>query len=455
MLTMSLTAMSLLLLPTQLPHKNSWLWTTTSLLIMSFMSTTLMYTPMLNPSYMSNKMMVDSLNSPLISLTLWISALMLLASSSILNKNNSPKSFITQIILLNITLLITFSSNNLLMFYIAFESSLIPTLLLILGWGYQPERLQAGMYLMLYTITASLPLLLSLMMLYKLNNHLSINTPLWMSPILPHSISSMWWTITILAFLVKMPLYMTHLWLPKAHVEAPVAGSMILAGILLKLGSYGILRMASLFQKTNSLMTSMISSIALWGALITSMICIRQTDLKSLIAYSSVGHMGLMTAGIMSNSSWGWNSSLTLMIAHGLCSSALFALANMTYETTQTRNLLLTKGLMTLFPNLTMWWFITSITNMAAPPSINLLSEIMLITSTLFTSTMTWIPLSMMSFLAAAYSLFMYSSTQHGSPLNYTNFLNLLNPVNYSVASLHILPIYLLITKPMIITIWI
>uniref|UniRef100_UPI0030E569DA NADH dehydrogenase subunit 4 n=1 Tax=Pilargis verrucosa TaxID=1818081 RepID=UPI0030E569DA len=454
MLMLTIMATSLLLLPIYTQTKKSWTMSIIGLTMTFMSSVILLYSPMLSPSYISKLMILDTLSSPLISLTLWISPLMLMASSTVLNNNNSAKSFTSQIIALNLILIITFSSNNLLMFYIAFESSLIPTLLLILGWGYQPERLQASMYLMLYTVTASLPLLMSLMYIYKINNHLMINFPMWNIPPLSTSMTTIWWLITITAFLVKMPLYLTHLWLPKAHVEAPVAGSMILAGILLKLGSYGMLRVSFLFQKSNSMLTSMISSIALWGALITSMICIRQTDLKSLIAYSSVGHMGLMTAGIMSNSSWGWNSSLTLMIAHGLCSSSLFAIANMTYESTQTRNLFLTKGLLTLFPNLTMWWFLASMTNMAGPPSINLLSEIMLITSTLFTSTITCIILSMMSFLAATYSLYLYSTTQHGSPLMYSNLLNLLSPLNYSTLSLHIIPIYVMIMKPSTLTTW-
>lgn len=111
--------------------------------------------------------------------------------------------------------------------------------------------------------------------------------------------------ILTLAFFVKMPLYTSHLWLPKAHVEAPVAGSIILAGILLKLGGYGILRISSLAHFTCPSISSPIIRISIWGAVITSIICIRQTDLKSLIAYSSVGHMGLLAAGIMSNTSWG------------------------------------------------------------------------------------------------------------------------------------------------------
>lgn len=451
MLTTTILRLSLLLL---LPFsKNSWIYSTLRLILSSFISIHLIYSPMLNPFYMSYQALVDSIRSPLILLTFWVSALILLARQTTLNNSKSPKWFIFYIIILNSILVLTFSTNNLLLFYIAFERSLIPTLLLILGWGYQPERLQAGIYLIIYTITASLPLLIRLIILRSINNHLSIRIQMT-TPYLNLSLSSLWWLITVAAFIVKMPLYLVHLWLPKAHVEAPVAGSIILAGILLKLGSYGLLRITYLFQRINYLLTPLISRIALWGACITRLICLRQTDLKSLIAYSSVGHIGLLTAGIISNTSWGWNRALTLIIAHGLCSSALFALANITYESTHTRNLYLTKGLLALFPNMTTLWFIASAANIAAPPSINLLREIILISSSLFTSTITLIPLSVISFLAAAYSLLLYSSTQHGSPLNYSNPLNLLNPSNYTTITLHLIPLYIIITKPEIITLW-
>lgn len=453
MLTTTILASSLLLLIPSMSKKTRWLFSTLRLIFCSFISIHLIYSPITSPSYLSYQSTMDSIRAPLVLLTFWVSALILLARQTTLNNSKSPKWFVFYIIILNLILVLTFSTNNLLLFYIAFERSLIPTLLLILGWGYQPERLQAGIYLMIYTITASLPLLIRLIILTSINNHLSISLQI-MPPQLTHSLSTLWWLITLLAFIVKIPLYLVHLWLPKAHVEAPVAGSIILAGILLKLGRYGILRMTYLFQKINYLLTPLISRIALWGACITRLICLRQTDLKSLIAYSSVGHIGLLTAGIISNTSWGWNRALTLIIAHGLCSSALFALANITYESTHTRNLYLTKGLLALFPNLTTLWFIASASNMAAPPSINLIREIILITRSLFSSRILWIPLSVIRFLAAAYSLLLYSSTQHGSPLNYSNPLNLLNPSNYTTIILHLIPLYTLITKPEIITLW-
>nr|YP_010502220.1 NADH dehydrogenase subunit 4 [Leocrates chinensis]UXC96465.1 NADH dehydrogenase subunit 4 [Leocrates chinensis] len=453
MLKLTFMCSSLLLLP---KSSMKLLWTSApcSLMILALYSLTLNSNSMMTPKSIYF-LSLDSLSSPLISLTLWISALMILASTKIITSNQSPRPFTFYIMLLNIILILAFLMNNMLSFYIMFELSLIPTLMLILGWGYQPERLQAGMYLMMYTITASLPLLISMMLLYNNNFHLSFSILNWSSPILSHPLIPMWWFMTITAFMVKMPIYMTHLWLPKAHVEAPVAGSMILAGLLLKLGSYGFARVSSMFIWVNSSLTPFISSLALWGACITSMICLRQTDMKSLIAYSSVGHMGILMAGLMSNSPWGWEGALLMMIAHGLSSSGLFAIANMMYEMTQTRSLYLVKGMLALFPTMTLLWFLLTAANMAAPPTINLLSEIILIASSLFISSSLTPAIAILSFLGAAYSLILYTSSQHGHPSLFPNSLNLFNQRNMTIILLHIIPIFIIILIPSSCTSWI
>nr|YP_010274810.1 NADH dehydrogenase subunit 4 [Chrysopetalum debile]UJV31487.1 NADH dehydrogenase subunit 4 [Chrysopetalum debile] len=441
MLKFSLMCASLLLLPI---FSNFWYTSTISLIILTFMFTFNIYSSSANMWSQFEMFSLDSTSSTLILLTLWISFLMITASQKIKINNSDPKKFVTFILLLNLILVLTFSVSNLLLFYIMFEATLLPTLLLILGWGYQPERLQAGTYLMLYTITASLPLLIMIMYNSLTNFHLNMFYPI-LSTSTNYHVITLWWIASIMAFMVKIPLYSTHLWLPKAHVEAPVAGSMILAGILLKLGGYGIMRMVTIFNVTPSLVSPFFIALSLWGASITSMICLRQTDIKSLIAYSSVGHMGLMIAGALTNSTWGLNGTLLMMIAHGLCSSGMFAIANMMYEATGSRSMFITKGLLNLFPTMSMLWFILSCANMAAPPSINLLGEILLISSIMSYSLFSSLALALVSFLAAAYSLFLFTNTQHGEPSSFINPSSYSIPRNMSISLLHILPIFLMI----------
>nr|WHN78740.1 NADH dehydrogenase subunit 4 [Panzeria anthophila] len=384
----------------------------------------------------------DMISYGLILLTFWIISLMLMASESIYKFKNYVNLFLLNIIFLLIMLVLTFSSINLFMFYLFFESSLIPTLFLILGWGYQPERLQAGVYLLFYTLLVSLPMLIGIFYVYKLTgtmNFYLLSNYLFLYDFLYFSL--------IMAFLVKMPMFLVHLWLPKAHVEAPISGSMILAGIMLKLGGYGLLRVLMFLQLMGLKFNFIWVSISLIGGVLVSLICLCQTDLKALIAYSSVAHMGIVLSGLMTLSYMGICGSYTLMIAHGLCSSGLFCLANICYERLSSRSLLINKGLLNFMPSMTLWWFLLSSANMAAPPTLNLLGEISLINSIISWSWISMLMLSLLSFFSAAYTLYLYAYSQHGKIFSGIYCFSGGNIREFLMLFLHWFPLNLLILK--------
>lgn len=335
-----------------------------------------------------------------------------------------------------IILIITFSITNIISFYILFELVLIPTIILVIKSGKQPERLQARIYLILYTITASLPLLIGIILInYNQSFIISfiyisiLNIPL----------------LFILAFLAKIPIFFFHLWLPKAHVEAPLEGSIILAAILLKLGGYGLIRFIPLCISKINKINYWIIRIRLIGAVSTRLNCIRQKDLKSLIAYSSVAHIALVLLRIFSINYIGLTGAIIIIIAHGLSSSALFLLTNDLYIKYHTRSISCFKGLIIISPNITFWWFIFIAVNISAPPSINTIREIIIISRIILWNIKTILLIFIISIITTSFSIIIFLNLSHNKneilPSNQTT------TKIYSSLLIHIIPLIIILFK--------
>lgn len=338
-------------------------------------------------------------------LTMWIALFnFIVAPFSKVYKSN--------IIFLTLTMFFlrgAFQRCSLLRFYFFFELSILPVLFLILGWGYQPERFLAAIFIVFYTMLGSLPLFLIIIFISEESGSVSTFSML-------RNLSDFKRVETlalIRAFLIKLPSYLVHMWLPKAHVEAPVTGSIILAGLILKLGGLGIILIRCMPLRQGGFF-HMIISVSVFGGVMIAFIICRMTDIKVIIAYSSVAHISLVAVASVAHSRIRIPAVLLLLVCHGFTSPGIFAGANIIYERSHSRRTLLNKGLLNTIPALTTAWFLLIVLNFGGPFTANLLSEILLIRVAVFTSEFFMLILRGIAFFSLAYNLVLYASLNQG-----------------------------------------
>nr|UOX29511.1 NADH dehydrogenase subunit 4 [Rana arvalis] len=431
------------------PAKHMWTLATSQGFFITLFSLSWMFLQDFN--FANPLFLIDKISGPLAILTCWLFPLTMLASQSKMRLEpiSRQRTYILNITFLQLMTLLAFTTPDLMLFFIFFEASLVPTMIVITRWGAQERRLEAGMYLAFYTMLGAIPLMIWITKFYSTHGSLL--------PTLTHTLHitqaatnypGLFWATYNAAFLVKLPIYCLHLWLPKAHVEAPIAGSMILAGTLLKLGGYGIFRTSPLLQENSLNYTLPIMLIAILGILATALLCLRQTDLKSLIAMSSVSHMNLVVAAVLISSPWSYSGAMVMMIAHGLTSSALFCLANTSYERTNSRTMILLRGMLLIFPLAGAWWLIIMLLNMGLPPSINFAGEVLIMLSLFNWSPTAFLIVALNLIFTTAYTLYVLWATQRGPLPNHIKTLFPYQIREHLLLFLHILPGFLLILNP-------
>ena len=384
----------------------------------------------------------DLISIRLIILRFWILILMKLRQFN----NNFIKSLFFIFIILNLRLIFSFRSTRILLFYFFFEWSLIPIFFIIIGWGYQIERLKSSFYLLMYTLFASLPLLIIILIILKFIFTVNINYLNYISIL---KLNNFFMVFTFLAFLVKFPIFFFHQWLPKAHVEAPVGGSIILAGLLLKLGGYGVIRILFFFNITYLMKIILIFSLL--GGRLLSILCLINRDMKVIIAYSSVVHIAMIISTIFLKGYWSLSGSVIIIVAHGICSSGIFSCANIIYERTHSRIIMINKRNLNYFPSLSIFWFLLCMANFGGPFTYNLLGEIILIISLRSLRYYILLLVFLISFFSAAYRIILYANLQQGVNNNLSLNMQIFSIREIIILSCHLWPLLTLLLNPVLI----